>query len=379
MHSHLFRADIYANLAAGGLVPSQPRLVSTRHNDDRFFLNPFIGLMHYLLSARQDMIIAISDHVARFTIARGVHDATRVRRVYHGLDSGESAALDSDGQRLRSELGLSSEAFLVGNVGRLAPQKGQRHLVGAMPMLVERVPRAHLAIVGGGDLEPYLRDLAREVGVSDHVHVLGPRKDVPAFMHAIDAFAMPSIWEGFGIVLLEAMAAARPIVASRVATIPEVVEDGETGLLVPPGDAVALADALAWLAGAPAEARAMGEAGRAAAAHPLLAAEDGGGYRGTVRGAWRSEVGGQGPGVRVGAQPPVSRTRRGTTRRSRPLTSDLLVHSRRGADGEPAAAAGGGRGPGRATGCVCSASACASSCRSRHCGSKAGQPCSARS
>ena len=81
-------------------------------------------------------------------------------------------------------------------------------------------------------------------------------------MHAIDAFAMPSIWEGFGIVLLEAMAAARPIVASRVATIPEVVEDGETGLLVPPGDAAVLADALAWLADSPAEARAMGEAGR---------------------------------------------------------------------------------------------------------------------
>ncbi|MBV9358101.1 MAG: glycosyltransferase [Chloroflexi bacterium] len=262
VHSHLFRADIYANLAAGGLVPSQPRLVSTRHNDDRFFLNPFIGLTHYLLSTRQDMIIAISDHVARFTIARGVHDATRVRRVYHGLDSGESAALDVDGQHLRSELGLSPEAFLVGNVGRLAPQKGQRHLVGAMPMLLERVPEAHLAIVGGGDLEPYLRELAREVGVSDHVHVLGPRRDVPAFMHAIDAFAMPSIWEGFGIVLLEAMAAGRPIVASRVATIPEVVEDGETGLLVPAGDAVALADALAWLARAPAEARAMGEAGR---------------------------------------------------------------------------------------------------------------------
>ncbi len=262
VHSHLFRADIYANLAAGGPGTSQPRLVSTRHNDDRFFLNPFIGLVHYLLSTRQDMIIAISDHVARFTIARGVCDPARVRRVYHGLDSAESAALDVEGQQLRAELGLGAGAFLVGNVGRLAPQKGQRHLVGAMPMLLERVPDAHLAIVGGGALEPYLRDLAREVGVPDHVHVLGPRKDVPAFMHAIDAFAMPSIWEGFGIVLLEAMAAARPIVASRVATIPEVVEDGETGLLVPPGDAVALADALTWLADSPAEARAMGEAGR---------------------------------------------------------------------------------------------------------------------
>src|SRR5207253_4803792 len=100
------------------------------------------------------------------------------------------------------------------------------------------------------------------VGVAERVHVLGPRKDVPALMHAMDVFAMPSIWEGFGLVLLEAMAAGRPIVASRVATIPEVVLDGETGLLVPAGDPLALADALAHLAQQPALAARMGEAGR---------------------------------------------------------------------------------------------------------------------
>jgi len=131
-----------------------------------------------------------------------------------------------------------------------------------MPLLLERVPFTHVVIAGGGDLEEYLRDLASEVGVADRVHVLGPRKDVPALMHAIDVFAMPSIWEGFGLVLLEAMAAGRPIVASRVATIPEVVVDGETGLLVPAGDPVALADALAQLAHDPALARRLGEAGR---------------------------------------------------------------------------------------------------------------------
>ena len=122
--------------------------------------------------------------------------------------------------------------------------------------------RAHAAIAGSGDLEEYLRDLAEELGVSERVHVLGPRKDVPALMHAIDVFAMPSIWEGFGLVLLEAMAAARPIVASRVATIPEVVLDLETGLLVPPGDPIALADALADLATDPVLAQTYGEAGR---------------------------------------------------------------------------------------------------------------------
>lgn len=262
VHSHLFRADLYGSLAVDQRGSPRPKLVSTRHNDDRFFLNPFVGIVHYVLSSQQDMIIAISDHVARFTIARGVRHPSRVRRVYHGLDPAESSTLDREGHRIRAELGVGPGDYLVGNVGRLAPQKGQRHLVAAMPILLEQVPSAHLAIVGGGDLEPYLRGLAQDAGVSDSVHVLGPRRDVPAFMHAIDTFAMPSIWEGFGIVLLEAMAAARPVVASRVATIPEVVADGETGRLVPPGDAAALADALIWMATEPDEAAAMGIAGR---------------------------------------------------------------------------------------------------------------------
>lgn len=262
VHSHLFRADIYGALAVAQTPEPRPLLVSTRHNDDRFFLNPFVGLVHYGVSARQDLIIAISDHIARFTVARGVSDPSRVRRVYHGIEPLVTRELERQGQRIRTELGIAADDFLVGNVGRLALQKGQRHLIAAMPRLLERVPRAHAVIAGGGDLEEYLRSLTDEVGVADRVHVLGPRKDVPALMHAIDVFAMPSIWEGFGLVLLEAMSAARPIVASRVATIPEVVVDGETGVLVPPGDPIALADALAELAENPAVGRQFGEAGR---------------------------------------------------------------------------------------------------------------------
>jgi len=262
LHSHLFRADIYAGLAVARLGEHRPLLVSTRHNDDRFFLNPFVGLVHYGVSARQDLIIAISDHIARFTVSRGVRHPERVRRVYHGLEPPVTKALEREGQHIRQELGIGPDAFLVGNVGRLALQKGQRHLIAAMPLLLERVPRARAIIAGGGDLEDYLRDLASEIGVAEQVHVLGPRKDVPALMHAIDVFVMPSIWEGFGLVLLEAMAAGRPIVASRVATIPEVVADGETGLLVPAGDPLALATALAELAEQPSMAGRMGAAGR---------------------------------------------------------------------------------------------------------------------
>jgi glycosyltransferase involved in cell wall biosynthesis len=262
VHSHLFRADLYAGLAVAQLREQRPLLVSTRHNDDRFFLNPFVGMVHYVLSGRQDLIIAISDHVARFTIARGVRDAARVRRVYHGLETPDTSELERAGLAIRASLGVRPEDFLVGNVGRLTPQKGQRHLIEAMPYLLERVPGSHAVIAGGGELLEYLNDLAAELGVGERVHVLGARRDVPALMHALDAFAMPSIWEGFGLVLLEAMAAGLPIVASRVATIPEVVLDGETGLLVQASDEVALASALAMLAGNRALRERLGQAGR---------------------------------------------------------------------------------------------------------------------
>lgn len=262
VHSHLFRADLYAALALKRLGGARPRLVSTRHNDDRFFLHPLVGVVHYAVSGEQDMIIAISDHVARFTIARGVRDARRVRRVYHGLPPHDPSALERERLRVRATLGVAAGDWLIGNVGRLAPQKGQRHLVAAMPAVLERVPHAHLAIAGGGDLAGYLGELAAELDVAHRVHVLGARPDVPSLMRAFDVFAMPSIWEGFGIVLLEAMAAARPVVASRVATIPEVVVDGETGLLVPAGDPAALADALATLAQDAGLASRLGRAGQ---------------------------------------------------------------------------------------------------------------------
>lgn len=262
VHSHLFRADLYASLALSQLGSRRPRLVSTRHNDDRFFLHPLIGIVHYALSGSQDMIIAISDHIARFTIARGVQDPARVRRVYHGLHADDGRTEERDRARIRTELGVPQDAFLVGNVGRLTPQKGQRYLVAALPALLAEVPSVHLAIVGVGELREELEELAHELGVGDRVHVLGSRGDVPSFMRSLDVFAMPSIWEGFGIVLLEAMSAARPIVASRVATIPEVVVDGETGILTPPADPASIAAALTALAQDPALTARYGQAGR---------------------------------------------------------------------------------------------------------------------
>ena len=259
IHTHLFRADLYGTLAArlAGGIP----VVSTRHNDDRFFLNPLIALVHYLVSTQQRSIIAISDHIARFTINCGVDRPEKVRRIYHGL---EASAFERQVQRqvIRESLGLPADCFLLASVGRLTDQKGHRFLISALPGICRRIPHARLLLVGTGELELALRALAREIGVGDRVVFAGVRRDIPALLQACDLFVLPSIWEGFGIVLLEAMAARKPIIASRVSTIPEVVVDGETGLLVPPGDVEALVAAVTYLEQHPELARAMAERGR---------------------------------------------------------------------------------------------------------------------
>jgi glycosyltransferase involved in cell wall biosynthesis len=149
-------------------------------------------------------------------------------------------------------------------VARLAPQKGHRVLFDALPAIVARVPNVHVRLVGHEELSTVaeLREYAEQRGVADRVTFEGFRSAVDV-MADFDVFVLPSLWEGFGLVLLEAMAAGRPVVASAVGPIPEIVVDGVTGLLVPPGDAAALAAAITRLLTDPDLAAAFGRAGRA--------------------------------------------------------------------------------------------------------------------
>jgi len=123
-------------------------------------------------------------------------------------------------------------------------------------------PKCKLMIVGRGELEKQLKDLSRKLGVENKVIFTGFRKDIPQIMSCIDIFAFPSLCEGFGLVLLEAMAAKKPIVATNVSAIPEIVSDGKTGILVPPSNAEALADGILRLIKQRNLAKTMAEAGR---------------------------------------------------------------------------------------------------------------------
>ena len=164
---------------------------------------------------------------------------------------------------LREELGLAARDRLLVSVGNLYPVKGHCHAIEAVALLADRHPGLHLAIGGRGHLHEDLIAHAQQLGVSDRIHLLGLRADVPALLAAADVFVMPSLSEGLPLALLEAMFSGRPIVATNVGEVPAVLGHGEAGAIVPPGDSSALAAAIDRLLGDSVSARAMGE--RAAA------------------------------------------------------------------------------------------------------------------
>jgi glycosyltransferase involved in cell wall biosynthesis len=226
----------------------------TRFNQKRRFICRF-------LSRFTDLSLAVSREVKDYLVSEIGLNPVKVRVVENGVDI---AAIDAARPRaeMRQELGLPEGAAVIGLVGRLDHWgKGHRELFAAMGNLKDRYP-VHALIVGGGRRESEVEQLSDGLDLTGKVHFLGQRRDVPDLLHAMDIFVLPSYSEGISLALLEAMAAGLPVVASAVGGNPEVVTDGETGLLIPPRDAEALAGAMERLLADPAWAKAMGENAR---------------------------------------------------------------------------------------------------------------------
>ncbi len=242
VHTHLIHADLYGTLAARWLgVP----IISSRHNDDAFRYRAPVRIVNRRLWRMTTAGIAISDAIAEFSIKIEGARPEQIHRIHYGLDTSIRPLDRTDAKRkLTAELKLPTDTQLIGMVCRLIEQKGVRYGLEAFIQLAETFPMAHLLVAGEGLLRPELEARAKEAGLKNRVHFLGWRSDAAALMAAFDMLLAPSLWEGFGLVLLEAMAQQTPIIASRVSAIPEVVIDRETGLLVSPRDVNGLKDAL---------------------------------------------------------------------------------------------------------------------------------------
>jgi len=216
-----------------------------------------------------DCFICASEAIRQMLVGDGVPSARTVT-VHEGIDI--ERVERAEPANLHADFWLPHQAPIVGNVAALVPHKGQRHLIDAAKMVVQQVPDARFVIAGEGELRPALERQIKDYHLEKHVRLAGFRPDVLSVHKAFDIFVMSSVTEGLGTSLLDAMAAGKPIVGTRTGGIPEVVANDETGLLVPPRDHEALAEAIIRLLNDAELRRGMGEAGRARA-RALFSAE----------------------------------------------------------------------------------------------------------
>jgi glycosyltransferase involved in cell wall biosynthesis len=233
---------------------SAPALVAARRLDFHLRRNSFSRWKH----RQVDCFIAASEAIRHMLLADGV-PADQTVTVHDGIDVDRVVAAPP--VNVHEAFWLPHQAPVVGNVAALVPHKGQRHLIEAAHLVVREVPDARFIILGEGELRESLERQVREHHLEKHVLLPGFRTDVLGCIKGFDLFVLSSVTEGLGTSLLDAMACSRAIAATRAGGIPEVVVDGENGLLVPPRDHAAMARAIVRLLNDQALRRQMGEAG----------------------------------------------------------------------------------------------------------------------
>jgi glycosyltransferase involved in cell wall biosynthesis len=252
IHANGSRAMVYGGLA--GRLAGRPAIWHVRIAESD-------GAVDRVLCALATTVIATSRAVARRFAWTTPH---KITVVPNGVDLGRFAPRPPS-TTLRAAMGVPPSSPLVVSIGRFVPEKGYRHLLDAAARIERTRPGVHWMLVGGGELEDELVAQARRLGLGTQVHFLGWREDVADLLALGDLFVLPSEREGFGRVLVEAMAMGKAVVATTAGGIPEIVLDGDTGLLVPPAAPTSLAEAVGALLGDPGRAVRLGAAGRARA------------------------------------------------------------------------------------------------------------------
>jgi glycosyltransferase involved in cell wall biosynthesis len=250
LHTHLVHADFHGLVA--GRLARVPVLVSTKHGFNPFREGRLFATADRAVARLADVHVAISAGLARYLEEREGFDASSFEIVHYGIEPGPDPAPLPGAPRLAI-------------VGRLIPIKGHDVLLRALAAVRRDMPELTLEVAGDGPLETELRSTVTRLGLDDVVSFLGHVEHVEPVFGRAEVVVVPSHGEGFGMVALEAMERGRPVIASAVGGLPEIVEDGRTGLLIRSGDVDALSAALRELAGDPARAGVMGASGRARA------------------------------------------------------------------------------------------------------------------
>src|SRR5688572_21399048 len=243
-----------------------PAVITSHLINAPFNLTPKRQRAYEWARHRHQQWTANSDHTAKLLCESMKFPREAVERIYHGVPpaqvvENEHEQVRRDRDDVRRELGLAPDAPILLNVGRLVPQKGIDRLIQAVPHVVRDRPDVRFVLVGDGMLREPLEQQARELGAGGHVVFAGRRSDVPRLLRAADLFVFPSLYEGFGLALVEAMTYGLGVVATSCSNVPEIVTDREHGVLCRPDDSASLLEAIRWALAHPGE---MGEMGRKA-------------------------------------------------------------------------------------------------------------------
>ena len=272
-HLHLLKARALGAVAAR--LAGVPVVVETLHGTlfseyYRPLVSRFLLFGERWLARMMDAIIAVSEEVAAEVVRLGLAPADKVHVISLGLELTRFIGQADGPGALRAELGIPDTTPLIGSVGRLVPIKGLSYLIKAAPFVLRAAPKAHFVFVGDGTERPVLERQVHQAGLAAQTHFLGWRKDVELIYPDLDIVVLSSLNEGTPVAIIEAMAAGRAVVATHVGGVPDIVLDGETGVLVPPKDPEALADAIVKLLADANLRRRLGVAAREAV-HPRYA------------------------------------------------------------------------------------------------------------
>jgi glycosyltransferase involved in cell wall biosynthesis len=258
---HTHNTQPFVDGTIGAMLSGVRTVVHTDHARDFPDKRRYM-VAEWLMSQYAYRVVGVSEHTTRNLRTYERIPPRKLETIVNGIDPAPFE-VELDRGRKRRELGVAPEGPVLGLAARLTEQKGIGDLLQAMPAVLARFPTTALIVAVEGPLEAELRRDAANLGLSGRVHFLGPRLDVPEILKALDLFVLPSRWEGLPIVLLEALAAGCPVVASRVGGVPGVITDGVNGTLVTPRAPSELGAAIVGLLESPNRRQSHAEAGRA--------------------------------------------------------------------------------------------------------------------
>ena len=264
VHTHTSKAGILGRIAAK--IARVPLIVHTPHGHVFFghfgpILSRIFRWIERLFAPLTDRVVVLTEGESQDYTELSVYPKDKLVKIHSGVDIQKFKQVPANTVEKKRSLGLPQNGLIVGYIGWLLPVKGPMYLLKAMEDVWQDHDDVALVLIGKGDLDVDLRAEALKASANGRVNFLGWRNDIDEIMPIFDIFVLPSLNEGMGRVLVEAMAAGKPVVASRVGGIPDMVQHGETGYLVPPGDVAVLADSIKTLLADPVRAKLMGKNG----------------------------------------------------------------------------------------------------------------------